>query len=67
MMYLLDANVLIDAKNRYFAFDIVPAFWNWLAAQHLAKKVFIVQAVCDELIAGADELADWVKAQCHVA
>jgi len=62
-MYPLDANVLIDAKNRYFAFDIVPAFWDWLAAQHAAKKVFIVQAVYDELIAGADELADWVKAQ----
>ncbi|HST46292.1 DUF4411 family protein [Jatrophihabitans sp.] len=62
-MYLLDANVLIDAKNRYFAFDIVPAFWDWLAAQHSAGKVFIVQAVHDEIVSGGDELANWVKAQ----
>lgn len=62
-MYLLDANVLIDAKNRYFAFDIVPAFWDWLGAQHSAGKVFIVQAVHDEIISGADELANWAKAQ----
>ncbi|PMD04330.1 DUF4411 family protein, partial [Brevibacterium paucivorans] len=26
-MYLLDANVLIEAKNRYYAFDIAPGFW----------------------------------------
>lgn len=62
-MYLLDANVLIDAKNRYFAFDIVPAFWDWLIAQHKAGKVFIVQAVHDEVAGGGDDLAAWVKAQ----
>jgi hypothetical protein len=41
-MYLLDANVFIDAKNRYFAFDIVPAFWDWLVAQHRSGNVFTV-------------------------
>lgn len=25
-MYLLDSNVLIEAKNRYYAFDIAPGF-----------------------------------------
>ncbi len=33
-MYLLDANVFIDAKNRYYGFDIVPAFWDWLQQAH---------------------------------
>lgn len=62
-MYLLDANVLIDAKNRYYAFDIVPAFWAWLVSQHAAGRVFVVQAVYDEVVGGADELAEWIKAQ----
>jgi len=62
-MYLLDANVFIDAKNRYFAFDIVPAFWDWLAAQHTANKAFTVQAVYDEVVGGGDDLADWMKGQ----
>jgi hypothetical protein len=31
-MYLVDANILIDAKNRYYAFDIAPGFWEWLVA-----------------------------------
>ena len=26
--YLLDANVFIEAKNRYYGFDFCPAFWD---------------------------------------
>jgi len=25
-MYLLDANIFIQAKNRHYAFDVVPGF-----------------------------------------
>lgn len=31
-MYLLDANVFIEAKNRYYGFDLAPGFWDWLDA-----------------------------------
>ena len=32
MKYLLDSNVFIEAKNRYYAFDICPGFWEgWTA------------------------------------
>lgn len=62
-MYLLDANVFIDAKNRYYAFDIVPAFWDWLAAQHQARSVLTVQAVHDEIIGGGDDLAAWMRSR----
>jgi len=33
-MFLVDANVLIEAKNRYYAFDIAPGFWAWLDQAH---------------------------------
>lgn len=62
-MYLLDSNVFIDAKNRYFAFDIVPAFWDWLVGQHQAGNAFTAQAVYDEIVGGGDDLAAWMKAQ----
>jgi hypothetical protein len=29
-LYLLDANVLIDAHNKYYGADMVPEFWAWL-------------------------------------
>ena len=34
MMFLVDSNVLIEAKNRYYAFDIAPGFWRWLDIAH---------------------------------
>lgn len=62
-MYLIDSDVLIDAKNRHYGFDFVPAFWDWIAQQHQAGRVFTVQKVADEVLAGADELAQWMRIQ----
>ena len=41
MKYLVDANVLIEAKNRYYAFDIAPGFWKWLDQAHAQGGLFI--------------------------
>lgn len=60
-MYLVDANVLIDAKNRYYAFDIAPGFWKWLEGAHAAGEVGSIEAVRKELVDGNDELAEWAK------
>lgn len=62
-MYLLDSDVFIQAKNRHYGFDIVPAWWDWLERAHQAGRVFTVDACRDEVLAGADELADWMRAQ----
>lgn len=43
-MYLVDANVLIEAKNRYYAFDIAPGFWEWLEGAHAAGEVGSIEA-----------------------
>lgn len=60
-MYLVDANVLIEAKNRYYAFDIAPGFWAWLDYAHTQHLACSIEAVRHELMAGADELSDWAK------
>jgi hypothetical protein len=62
-MYLIDSDVLIDAKNRHYGFDFVPAFWDWITQQHQAGRVFTVQKVADEVLEGADELAQWMRIQ----
>ncbi len=62
-MYVIDSDVFIDAKNRHYGSDIVPAFWIWIEQQHRAGRVFAVQRVADEVLAAADELADWMHAQ----
>ncbi|GGH51238.1 DUF4411 family protein [Microbacterium album] len=60
-MYLVDANVLIEAKNRYYAFDIAPGFWDWLDRAHDQSLACSIDPVRDELLDGKDELADWAR------
>ncbi len=62
MAYLLDANVFIEAKRRYYGMDFCPAFWDWLVGHNAAGRVFSIEKVGDELRAGADELAEWATA-----
>ena len=61
MSYLLDANVFIQAKNLHYGFDFCPAFWDWLIQNNVAKKVFSIEKVGDEVLAIADALADWAN------
>lgn len=59
MTYLLDANTLIEAKNRYYQMHICPGYWDWLCKSHLAGEVNSIRSVRAELQRGNDELADW--------
>lgn len=63
MTRLLDANVFITAKNLYYAFDVVPAFWDWLDEQAADGSVASTDMIYDELKDGGDDLAEWVKAR----
>lgn len=51
MTYLVDADVLIQAKNRHYSFDVCPGFWDWLDSAHTYQRVFSVARVRDELSA----------------
>ena len=59
-MYLLDANVLIEAKNRYYGMDFAPGFWDWLELAHARGQIYTVRAVADEIAPG-DELSSWFQ------
>lgn len=65
-MYLLDTNVFIEAKNRYYAFDLAPGFWDWLEADSSAGIIGSIDEVRDELAAGADDLAEWIRTRPHM-
>jgi Domain of unknown function (DUF4411) len=61
-MYLIDSNIFIEAKNRYYAFDIAPGFWEWLEQAHADGLICSIEEVRDELTVGTDELAEWANA-----
>ena len=39
MLYLLDANVLIQAHEEYYPLDRIPQFWAWLVEEAVAGHV----------------------------
>ncbi|GMV23514.1 MAG: hypothetical protein AMXMBFR57_34630 [Acidimicrobiia bacterium] len=63
MAYLLDANVLISAKNQHYGFDFCPGFWEWLELSNATGTTFSIEKVGDEIKAGDDSLAEWARAR----
>lgn len=61
--YCLDADVLIQAKNGPYGFDIAPGFWAKLDELLISGALYSSRMVYDEIAAGNDELAEWVKAR----
>ncbi|WXG51451.1 MAG: DUF4411 family protein [Candidatus Sedimenticola sp. (ex Thyasira tokunagai)] len=61
MIFLLDANVLINAKNFYYPIDRVPEFWDWLVHQGETGNIKVPVEIYQELISGTDELVEWAK------
>jgi hypothetical protein len=61
--YLIDSDVLITAKNRYYAFPICPGFWDSLLFWHSLGRVHCIDRVRQELLNGSpdDDLVQWVN------
>ena len=59
MVYLLDANVFIQAKNFHYGMDFCPAFWDWLEKENQSGKVFSIHPILKELVARKDVLSNW--------
>jgi len=62
-IYLVDSDVLIAAKNLYYAFDICPGFWKCLLHYHQEGQVYSIDRVRNELLAGrkTEDLVQWVQ------
>lgn len=61
--YIIDSDVLITAKNVYYAFDICPGFWKSLIHHHREGRLFSIDRVRSELLAGrkTEDLVRWVR------
>ena len=59
--YILDANIFIEAKRRYYAFDLCPGFWDSLQYHNSMGNLESIDRVRKELLEGKDSLAAWSK------
>jgi Domain of unknown function (DUF4411) len=55
MLYLVDANAIIHAKDQYFAIDQVPEYWAWLIYQGESGRIKIPREIFEEISPGRDK------------
>jgi hypothetical protein len=61
--YVVDSDVFMTAKNRYYAFDLCPGFWKSMIKRHREGAVASIDRVKGEILQGRkdDELVVWTK------
>ena len=64
--YLIDANVIIQAKNEYYDFGSCLGFLRWLEEQNSMGNVASIEDVQEEVSDYGDEPAEWAKSQGRV-
>ncbi len=60
-VFLLDANVFIEPKNRFYPFDVFPGYWAFLLQELGGEHVKSIMHVYDELMGHEDDLSEWAK------
>lgn len=61
--FWLDSDCLIQSKNFYYGFDIVPGFWHFLEQKAKDGIIGSCLLVYEELQGSEDELSQWARDQ----
>jgi len=59
--YCLDANVLIQAWQKYYSPKLCPSYWEILDKLGKEDKIFLPQMVYNEITRTDDDLSKWLK------
>jgi len=59
--YCLDANVLIQAWQKYYNPKFCSQYWDILNQLGKEERIFIPQMVYDEIMKTDDDLSRWLK------
>ncbi len=59
--YCLDANVLIQAWQKYYSPNVCPSYWDILNTLGIEERIFIPEMVYEEIVRTEDYLSKWLK------
>ncbi|MFI5124450.1 MAG: DUF4411 family protein [Chitinophagales bacterium] len=59
--YCLDANILIQAWQKYYSPKFCPGYWELLNQLGRTGRIFIPQMVLDEITRTEDDLSLWLR------
>ena len=65
LLYLLDANTLIDADQYYYGVNQVPQFWDWLLHEADAGRVKMPEEIWHEIKNSSSALGPWINDSAH--
>jgi hypothetical protein len=65
LLYLLDANTLIDADQYYYGINQVPQFWEWLLREAAAGRVKMPEEIWQEVKDSNSDLGPWINDRTH--
>ena len=57
--FLIDANTLMTASRFFYAYDLVPSFWETFEDEIKAGNIVLLDMVKAEIDKGEDELKQW--------
>lgn len=60
-IFLVDSNSFMTPYRFYYAFDLVPAYWNALGKHIKSGRIVVLDMVKDEIEKGKDELTAWLN------
>src|SRR5262245_38783468 len=61
-IYCLDANVLIQAWQKYYSPRFCPSYWEVLNELGKLSRIFLPEEVFKEITRTEDDLSSWLKA-----
>ena len=61
--YLIDSNSFMVPYRQYYAFDLLPTYWEELSKYADTGRLILLDIVKSEIDKGEDDLADWVDKQ----
>ena len=60
MLYLFDANILLEANNRYYGLDFAPGFWEFIERESIKTTLKSSDMIFAELKSFGDAVSKWI-------
>jgi hypothetical protein len=62
-MFLVDSDSFITPYRHYYAFDLIPSYWESLSKCAESGRIVLLDVVKNEIDKGEDALTEWVGKQ----
>lgn len=61
--FLINSNSFMTPYRQYYAFDLIPTYWEEIAKCTNSGRLILLDMVKAEIDKGKDDLADWLSRQ----